>query len=78
MRLSISKKDLDYLMNMLGSEFMRMGDDGASQAEIDASVAGKLHDKLVRAFNKSGHWYLWQLKDREGGVVKDNIEAQWL
>jgi hypothetical protein len=65
------------MMSMFGSEFLSMGDEGASIEEINASPSGKIHDKIVKALNRDGIYYLWQLKDREGGVVQDNIKDEW-
>ena len=79
MQVSFSKKELDSFNELFGSQYMdfdrNTSDDQSINKTFDAM--SNLQDKMIRSFNKSGHYYLWQLKDRNGGVTDENILKKW-
>ena len=76
-RITLNENQVDQLMRWFGSEFLRIGDEDAEDTKWGKAVI-KLHDDIVKAQNRQhGIWYLWQLKDRDGEVTKDNILKEW-
>lgn len=44
--------------------------------EYNASM--NISKKMLRALNKQGTWYLYQLIDRDGAITRDNISPEYL
>lgn len=76
MQISITEEEKTWLMSELSSTMIRFGDEG-DEGSDGYKIADKLHTKLVKAFNRTGHYYLWQLIDREGEVTTENIKEEW-
>lgn len=74
--VSLTRKEFDMIKEILGSEIVKMGDYNEEDSER-FKLFDKLDDKLTRTLNKNGIYYLWQLKDRDKGVVPGNIKDEW-
>lgn len=76
-KVLLNDGEVDAMMVFFGKEFLRLGDDDAMESPYGKKMES-IHDKIVKAKNKQGMWYLWQLKDRDGGVVRENIKPEFL
>jgi len=77
MKITLTKKEHDFLFTLVDNNWYYIGDHG-----LENTKHGKMQEtvfrKLVNTLNKTGSWYLWQLKDRTKGVTNDNIKDEWL
>lgn len=76
-KVLLTQDEVNLLVtDVIGDIFTRLGDDGLENSPYAKKLV-HLSKKIVKAYNKTGHYYLWQLKDRDGDVVPENIRDEW-
>ena len=76
-KVLLNKNEVDWLLDLFSGEFMRISDEGEEKSP-KAKIVNGIYDKIVNGKNKNGMYFLWQLKDREGEVVRENIKDEYL
>lgn len=59
-KVLFTQKEVDYIVNdLLGSQFMRMGDDGLTEKNTHFKFVSGIEHKILKSMHKSGRRYLW-------------------
>lgn len=76
-KILLTEDQYEFLNSKLDSHSYYIGDNGLTDTK-EGKAFFKLCDKFTKSFNKStGHYYLWQLKDRDQPVTQENIKDEW-
>lgn len=77
-KVLLTSKEVNLLINdFIGNTFMELGDEGEENSPY-AKQLNKLEKKVLKAYNKTGVYYTWQLKDRDGETIDSNIKEEYL
>lgn len=79
-KVTLTKDEVGILINdLLGGWFTQSSDNGVDDDNPtkEYKQMSALEKKILKAFNKTGTYYLWQLKDRCAGVTPENIKDEY-
>ena len=78
--VTFTKAEYDALSSMTASKYMDWSNEEEhADYEIEERDALlNLGKKMLKARNRKGTWYLYQLIDSEGGIVRENILPEYL
>lgn len=69
-------KQVNRLLEVVSSQIVRVLDDGDENTKEHKELE-KIYEKIVKAKNKTGSYFLWQLKDSDGDVNYENLKEKW-
>lgn len=65
-KVFFTQKEVDYLVNeLLGSQFMRMGDEGLTEKNQQVKFVSGIEKKILNGMHKTGRRYLWDKEDKK-------------
>lgn len=76
--ITFTKAEYASLRECIANTYMDFNEDEAQDYEIENYKAlVNLSNKMLRAINKKGTWYLYQLIDTEKPATTDNIKEKY-
>ena len=75
-KVHFTGNEISILRNVIEDSLFRIEENGNRKSK-EYKETYKIYTKIVKAYNKTGIYYLWQLKDRDGDVTYENIEDEW-